>query len=413
MPEIAQQNIRNFCIIAHIDHGKSTLADRLLETTGTVSHARDAQTSCSTTWTWSASAASRSRPEPWRCTTSAMASTYELNLIDTPGHVDFHYEVSRRLACCEGAMLVVDAFQGVEAQTVANAFAAMDADLTIVPVINKIDLTQRRRRRSAGRDGAFAGDRSRARCSRSARKTGIGIDELLDAVVERVPPPKGDPDAPLQAMVFDSHYDDYRGAITYVRLMNGSVRKGQKIRFLQHGHQSRSAGTGPVRPAAAVRATQLAGRPGRLLDLQHQVARAGAHRRHGQRSRRSGRRSRLPATRSRSGWCIAGCIPSDGQDFEELRDALDKLAINDPELRVRAGNERRAGLRLPLRLPRPVAHGDHPAAAGAGGDVDLVQTAPNVTYEIVTKTARRSRFTARRKCPTRARSKNSASRSCA
>ncbi len=176
--------------------------------------------------------------------------TYELNLVDTPGHVDFQYEVSRSLACCEGALLLVDAFQGVEAQTVANAYAAMENDLTIVPVLNKVDLKHARpeevkeeMRSVLGIDPADV-----LPCS---GKTGAGVDALLEAIVERVPPPSGDPAAPLQAMVFDSHYDEYRGAITYVRIMNGTVRKGQKIRFLRAGTTYEAARTGAVRPALA------------------------------------------------------------------------------------------------------------------------------------------------------------------
>ncbi len=232
------QHIRNFCIIAHIDHGKSTLADRLLEYTGTVSKRAmkeqlldDLDLERQRGITIKAHAVSmRHRFE---------GQDYELNLIDTPGHVDFHYEVSRSLACCEGALLLVDAFQGVEAQTVANAYAAMDHDLKIIPVINKIDLAYARPDEVAEEMHQTLGI-DPDDCVKVSAKTGLGVEGLIRAIIEKIPPPGGDVAEPLQAMVFDSSYDDYRGAITYVRMMNGSVRKGQKIRFLQRGHSTTS-----------------------------------------------------------------------------------------------------------------------------------------------------------------------------
>ncbi len=253
------QHIRNFCIIAHIDHGKSTLADRLIEKTGTVA-LRELRAQILDDMDLE-----RERGITIKARAVCMRyqrgdQIYELNLVDTPGHVDFHYEVSRSLACCEGALLLVDAFQGVEAQTVANAFAAMESDLTIVPVLNKIDLTHARPEEVMQEmEQSLAIDPTDVLgCS---GKTGIGVEELLEAIVDRVPPPTGDPDAPLQAMVFDSHYDEFRGAITYVRLMNGKVRKGQKIRFLRGGTTIRSARAGAIR-SASPRVRQLC-RPAR------------------------------------------------------------------------------------------------------------------------------------------------------
>ncbi len=201
---------------------------------------------------------------------------YELNLIDTPGHVDFHYEVSRALVCCEGAVLLVDAFQGVEAQTVANAYAAMQHDLKIIPVINKIDLVHARVdevKEEIEHTLAIDADEV-VGCS---AKTGLNCEAVLQAVLERVPPPTGDPKAVLQAMVFDSVYDEYRGAVTYVRVMNGTVRKGDRIKFLQANTTHEVIEIGQFTPRRVGREL-VGGRPGRLFDLQHQVARQCSHR---------------------------------------------------------------------------------------------------------------------------------------
>jgi GTP-binding protein LepA len=227
-------HIRNFSIIAHIDHGKSTLADRLLEVTGTITKREMREQ------TLDDMELERQRGITIKARAVAMryehnGEEYELNLIDTPGHVDFQYEVSRSLACCEGALLLVDACQGVEAQTVANALSAMAGNLTIVPVLNKIDLNHARPEEVMQEmETVLAIDP--ADVLPASGKTGKGVPELLEAIVKRIPPPTGNPDAPLQAMVFDSHYDEFRGAITYVRLMNGTVKKGQKIRLIKGGY---------------------------------------------------------------------------------------------------------------------------------------------------------------------------------
>ncbi len=203
-----------------------------------------------------------------------------MNLIDTPGHVDFAYEVSRSLICCEGALLLVDAFQGVEAQTIANAYAALENDLTVVAALNKIDLKHARLDEVLMEIEHSLGIHA-DEVLRVSGKAGIGIAELLEAIITRIPPPQGDPAAALQAMVFDSHYDEFRGAITYVRVMSGRVRKGQKIKFLQAGLAYEVLELGQFAPRRqAVRGT--ASRPGRLPDLQHQVPGARTHRRHRQ-----------------------------------------------------------------------------------------------------------------------------------
>ncbi len=277
------KHIRNFSIIAHIDHGKSTLADRLLEYTGTIDkrEMRDQ--------TLDDMDLERERGITIKARTVAMkyeyhGQEYELNLIDTPGHVDFHYEVSRSLACCEGAVLLVDAFQGVEAQTVANAYAAMEHDLAIVPVLNKVDLKHARPEQVIEEMHSSLGINPEEVLACSG-KTGVGVDKLLVAIVERVPPPAGDPAAALQAMVFDSHYDEYRGAITYVRVRNGSVKRGQEIRFLKIGSTYEVLEVGQFGiPLPAVLA--IASRASRLSDRQHQGGERGPHRRYGHRAGR-------------------------------------------------------------------------------------------------------------------------------
>lgn len=374
-------NIRNFCIIAHIDHGKSTLADRLLEHTGTVT-VREMKEQLLDDLDLE-----RERGITIKARTVAMkfqrdGQEYELNLIDTPGHVDFHYEVSRSLACCEGALLLVDAFQGVEAQTVANAYAAMEHDLQIIPVINKIDLTHARpdevaeeMMNSLGTDPDL--------CVRVSAKTGEGVDELLDSVIECVPPPTGDSSATLQAMVFDSNYDDYRGAITYVRVMQGTVRKGQKIQFIRAGSQHDVVELGQFIPHREACDELKAGQVGYLIcnikslgdvHIGDTVSIAGEK-----------HADPLPGYERPKRMVYCGLFPSDGQDFSELRDALERLAINDPSFEFEPetsdalGFGFRCGFLGLLHMEIVQQRLENEA------DIDLVQTAPNVTYEVVNK----------------------------
>ncbi len=306
---------------------------------------------------------------------------YELNLIDTPGHVDFQYEVSRSLACCEGAVLLVDAFQGVEAQSVANAYAAMEHNLAIVPVLNKVDLRHARPEEViAEMESVLAINPEEVlRCS---GKTGIGAEELLKAIVERVPPPQGDPEAPLQAMVFDSHYDEFRGAITYVRVMNGTVRKGQKIRFIRANTTHEVIEIGQFVPQRRACPQLQAGQVGYLIcnikslgqvHVGDTVSIPG-----------EGGAEPLEGYRAPQRMVYCGLYPSDGQDFEELRDALTKLSINDPsfEFEPETSDALGFGFRcgflglLHMEIIQQRLEGE--------ANLDLVQTAPNVTYEILT-----------------------------
>jgi GTP-binding protein LepA len=375
------QHIRNFCIIAHIDHGKSTLADRLIEKTGTVSR-RDLREQLLDDMELE-----RERGITIKARAVSMrylldGQEYELNLIDTPGHVDFHYEVSRSLACCEGALLLVDAFQGVEAQTVANAFAAMESDLTIVPVINKVDLVHARpeqvmeeMEQSLGIDPADVLPVS--------AKTGLGVDALLESIVKRIPPPQGDPDAPLQAMVFDSHYDEFRGAITYVRLMNGAVRKGQKIKFLKAGTVHEVLELGQFAPQRRPCNELQAGQVGYLICNIKNLA--DVHIGDTVSVPGDGAATALAGYQEPKRMVFCGLYPSDGENFDELREALTKLSINDPSFEFEPETSDALGFGFRCGFLGLLHMEIIQQRLEQEADLDLVQTAPNVTYEIVTK----------------------------
>ncbi len=379
MNKIKQTNIRNFCIVAHIDHGKSTLADRMLENTGTVQKREmkaqlldDMELERSRGITIKARAvAMRYRKD---------GQEYEFNLIDTPGHVDFHYEVSRSLMCCEGALLLADAFQGVEAQTVANGYAAMEQDLQIIPVINKCDLVQSRVEEVIDElEQALAVEKDDV--LRVSAKTGLGVDELLDAIADRIPPPTGDSEAPLQAMVFDSVYDAFRGAIIYIRIMNGTVTRGQKIKLLRRGSTHDVVELGQFCPQRTACDSLSAGQVGYLicniksLDDVHigdTVSVPGDH-----------AAEPLEGYQEPKRMVYCGLYPSDGQDFEELRDALTKLAINDPSFEFEPETSDALGFGFRCGFLGLLHMEIVQQRLEQEADVDLVQTAPNVTYEIV------------------------------
>src|ERR671930_1595590 len=266
-------HIRNFCIIAHVDHGKSTLADRLLQLTGAISERE------MTEQVLDSMDLEREKGVTIKASAVRMYYTakdnqkYEINLIDTPGHVDFTYEVSRALAACEGAVLLVDAAQGIEAQTLANLYLALEADLTIIPVINKIDLPAAQPDRVAREIEQVVGIPSDDMLRVSA-KTGEGVPALLEAIVQRVPPPSGDPDGPTRALIFDSLYDIYRGVITYVRMVDGQVRKGERVRMMATGGVTEAEEVGVFAPEAVPTATLAAGEVGYLIPGLKDVAQA-------------------------------------------------------------------------------------------------------------------------------------------
>ncbi len=370
--------IRNFCIIAHIDHGKSTLADRLLEVTGAVEE-RDMRAQWLDTMdlerergiTIKANSVSiRYKPEG--------GDEYLLNLIDTPGHVDFSYEVSRSLAACEGALLLVDASQGIEAQTLANAYLAIESGLEVIPVINKIDLPAADPERVAKEMVGILGGTTDEVLAVSA-KTGAGVPELLDMIVAKLPPPGGVSDAPPRALVFDSYYDTYRGVVCHIRMVDGTLNKGDQVRFMATDVVAAADEIGIENPDPLPLAKLHRGEVGYLITgiKEIDLLRVGdtvtlaTH----------GATEPLPGYSEPKPMVFSGIFPTDGDDFERLRDALEKLRLNDSSLVYRAETSRalgfgfRAGFLglLHMEIVRERLEREY--------DLDLVTTAPSVEYE--------------------------------
>ena len=373
-------NIRNFSIIAHIDHGKSTLADRILEHTGTVS-TRELKEQMLDDMELERARGITIKARSVSLKYEHDGTEYELNLIDTPGHVDFQYEVSRALTCCEGALLLVDAFQGVEAQTVANGYSAIEHDLAIIPVINKIDLDYARVDQVTEEiEQQFGLGADEIQCV--SAKEGIGIESLLAAVIQTIPAPAGEVEKDLQAMVFDSHYDEFRGAVTYIRIMNGAVRRGDKIRFMRADTVHEVIELGQFVPQQQSCEQLVAGQVGyvicniKSLDMVHIGDTLCLN---------QSTVDSLSGYQEPKRMVYCGLYPSDGQDFKELRDALGRLRINDPsfvfepETSTALGFGFRCGFLGLLHMEIVQQRLEQES------DVDLIQTAPNVTYEVTTK----------------------------
>ena len=327
--EIRQEHIRNFCIIAHIDHGKSTLADRLLEYTGALTQ-REMSEQVLDNMDLERERGITIKLRAVRLNyRSRDGQEYALNLIDTPGHVDFTYEVSRSLASCEGALLVVDAAQGIEAQTLANVYLAIDHDLEIIPVINKIDLPSADPERIKNEIEEVIGLDAQESILTSA-KTGEGIEDILEAIVRRVPPPQGNQEAPLQALIFDSHYDAYKGIIAYFRVMAGRLSKGMMIKMMATGKEFEVNEVGVFKPAPTLVDELLAGEVGFLAASMKNsrdcrvgdtITNAGCP-----------AAAPLPGYRQVKPMVYCGLYPVESNDYGDLRDALDKLKLNDASL---------------------------------------------------------------------------------
>src|ERR687892_1433302 len=313
--------IRNFSIIAHVDHGKSTLADRLLESTGALS-SREMAAQVLDQMDLERERGITIKAHAVRLSYRAHdGQTYVLHLIDTPGHVDFSYEVSRSLAACEGVILLVDASQGIEAQTLANAYLAVEHDLAIVAAVNKIDLPVADPDRVAGEIERVLGIPA-AEVLRISAKTGEGVPELLDAIVERIPPPTGDPDAPLQALIFDSHYDPYRGVISAVRVVNGTLVSGARLRYLQAAGTHDAEEIGVRVPAPTPVASLGPGEVGYLIAGIKDVGEA----RVGETVTLASRPGEeLPGYRDPKPMVFCGLYPVEGDAYADLRDALERL----------------------------------------------------------------------------------------
>ena len=381
--------IRNFCIIAHIDHGKSTLADRMLQATGVVAP-RDMKAQYLDRMDIERERGITIKSQAVRMPWDVDGTSYALNMIDTPGHVDFTYEVSRSLAACEGALLLVDAAQGIEAQTLANLYLAMENDLTIIPVLNKIDLPAAQPDKYAEELANLIGCEP-DEVLRVSGKTGEGVEALLDRIVEAIPAPQGDASAPARAMIFDSVYDSYRGVVTYVRVVDGSLQPRQKIKMMSTGAEHDLLEIGVISPEPVPSKGLGVGEVGYLITGVKDV-----------------RQSRVgdtvtsaakPAEKSLGGYedpkpmVFSGLFPIDGSDYPALRDALDKLKLNDaaliyePETSAALGFGFRCGFLglLHLEIVRERLEREF--------NLDLISTAPNVIYDVVDEAGNAKRVT--------------------
>ncbi len=328
-PPIMFNHIRNFCIIAHIDHGKSTLADRMLQMTHTISD-REMMNQVLDSMDLEREKGVTIKASAVRMMyTAEDGETYQLNLIDTPGHVDFGYEVSRALFACEGALLVVDASQGMEAQTIANLYLALDADLEIIPVINKIDMDSAQPDLVAKEISSLLGV-PEDEILRISAKEGSGVPEVLEAVVKQVPPPVGEVDAPLSALVFDSHYDSYKGVVAYVRLVNGQVDAADELRMMATGVNFRPVEVGVFTPNMKATGHLQAGEVGYIATGLKTVSESRVGDTITHKDRRP--EKALPGYKEVKPMVFAGIYPVEGEDYNDLKEALEKLQLNDASL---------------------------------------------------------------------------------
>jgi GTP-binding protein LepA len=371
---MTQDRIRNFSIIAHIDHGKSTLADRILELTHAVS-SREMRAQVLDSMELERERGITIKAQAVRVDWKG----HQLNLIDTPGHVDFTYEVSRSLQACEGALLVVDAAQGTQAQTLANAYLAIENDLEIVPLVNKIDLPQADPDTAAAEIADLIGD-SPDHVLRISAKTGQGVEDVLDAVVERIPPPSGDADAPARALIFDSSYDQYRGVVAFVRVVDGTFSTREPLRAMALGTRFEAEELGFFSPTRSPSRTLEAGEVGYVITGLKDVSRLRVGDTLTSETRPAG--EPVPGYKDVKPMVFAGLFPTDSDDYPELRDALEKLKLNDaalfyePETSQALGFGFRCGFLglLHMEIVRERLEREF--------DLDLLVTAPNVAYRV-------------------------------
>lgn len=377
-----QTHIRNFCIIAHIDHGKSTLADRLLQMTGAISE-RDMQEQVLDSMELEREKGVTIKASAVRMSYTAQdGQTYELNLIDTPGHVDFTYEVSRALAACEGAILVVDATQGIEAQTLANLYLALDYKLEIVPVVNKIDLASARPEEIAQEIEDLIGLDAADVLPVSA-KTGLGVEALLEELIVRIPPPKGQFEAPLRALIFDSHYDAYKGVIAYIRVVDGQLKKGDALHLLFTDRTIEPLEIGYFRPGMQPTDQLQAGEVGyaatglktiRDIRVGDTLAANGTS---------NGEVKALPGYTPVKPMVFAGFYPVEAEDYNLLKDALEKLQLNDASLVYQPESSQALGFGFRVGFLGLFHMDIIQERLEREYDLDLLATSPSVEYEIV------------------------------
>ncbi len=372
------KNIRNFCIIAHIDHGKSTLADRLLEYTNTVD-AKDLQAQVLDDMDLERERGITIKSHAIQMEYALDGQKYVLNLIDTPGHVDFSYEVSRSIAACEGALLIVDASQGIQAQTISNLYMAIDNDLEIIPVINKVDLDSAKPDEVEDQIVELLGC-SRDEIIRASGKTGVGVPEILRAIVERIPAPVGDPEAPLQALIFDSVFNPFRGIIAYFKIQNGTIRKGDFVKFVATGKEYNADEIGVLKLDLSPRQQLSAGNVGYIISgiKTSREVKVGDTITH----------VNAPCDKAIEGFeevkpmVFAGVYPIETEDFENLRSSLEKLQLNDASLTFQPESSAALGFGFRCGFLGLLHMEIIQERLGREFDMDVITTVPNVSYRV-------------------------------
>lgn len=372
------KNIRNFCIIAHIDHGKSTLADRLLEYTNTV-EAKDLQAQVLDDMDLERERGITIKSHAIQMDYPLDGQQYVLNLIDTPGHVDFSYEVSRSIAACEGALLIVDASQGIQAQTISNLYMAIDNDLEIIPVINKIDLDSAKPDEVEDQIIELLGCK-RDEIIRASGKTGVGVPEILRAIIERIPAPVGDPEAPLQALIFDSVFNPFRGIIAYFKIQNGTIRKGDFVKFVATGKEYNADEIGVLKLNMAPRSELSAGNVGYIISgiKTSREVKVGDTITHVD----SPCENAIDGFEEVKPMVFAGVYPIETEDFENLRSSLEKLQLNDASLTFQPESSAALGFGFRCGFLGLLHMEIIQERLGREFDMDVITTVPNVSYRV-------------------------------